>query len=241
MIKWKIKPNNYNLFIALGCVIKGETYHFEVISDSVGKALLDIVNQNKNTLISNGIINAYNKSQAVKRSKSMRYGVYLSSDYRNRFAVDFGCGSTIKPLYGFKEYRARVSPRFRFNDKIAIQYVLSLRNRYNELGYIDDLVITNQQNTQAVFSLRNTFMITNVFSGNLIDSHNNACNFAKKTAMAEVTQPYDLVITSNSGYPLDQNLYQTVKGLSAASQIVKNKGLIFFLKIIDRYIRTGMI
>ena len=74
MIKWKIKPNNYNLFIALGCVIKGETYHFEVISDSVGKALLDIVSNNKNTLISNGIINAYNKSQAIKRSKSKKKG-----------------------------------------------------------------------------------------------------------------------------------------------------------------------
>ena len=70
MIKWKIKPNNYNLFIALGCVIKGQTYHFEVISDSVGKALLDIVSQNKTTLISNGIINAYNKPQALKRSKN---------------------------------------------------------------------------------------------------------------------------------------------------------------------------
>ena len=70
MIKWKIKSNNYNLFIALGCVIKGQTYHFEVISDSVGKALLDIVNQNKTTLVSNGIINAYNKTQALKRSKN---------------------------------------------------------------------------------------------------------------------------------------------------------------------------
>ena len=74
MIKWKIKSNNYNLFIALGCVIKGQTYHFEVISDSVGKALLDIVNQNKKTLISNGIINAYNKSQALKRSKTKNKG-----------------------------------------------------------------------------------------------------------------------------------------------------------------------
>ena len=74
MIKWKIKSNSYNLFIALGCVIKGQTYHFEVISDSVGKALLDIVNQNKNTLISNGIINAYNKSQALKRSKTKNKG-----------------------------------------------------------------------------------------------------------------------------------------------------------------------
>ena len=74
MIKWNIKPNDKNLFIALGCVIKGETYHFEVISDSVGKALLDIVNQNKNTLISNGIINAYSKPQAIKRSKSKNKG-----------------------------------------------------------------------------------------------------------------------------------------------------------------------
>ena len=74
MIKWKIKPSSYNLFIALGCVIKGQTYHFEVISDSVGKALLDIVNQNKNTLISNGIINAYSKSQAIKSSTSKNKG-----------------------------------------------------------------------------------------------------------------------------------------------------------------------
>ena len=67
MIKWKIKPNNYNLFIALGCVIKGQTYHFEVISDSVGYSLLDLVNSNPKTLITNGIINANNKNQALKR------------------------------------------------------------------------------------------------------------------------------------------------------------------------------
>lgn len=70
MIKWNIKKNKVNLFIALGCVIKGQTYHFEVISDSVGKALLDLVNNNPNTLISNGIINAYKKKQALDRSKS---------------------------------------------------------------------------------------------------------------------------------------------------------------------------
>ena len=69
-IKWNIKNNKVNLFIALGCVIKGQTYHFEVISDSVGKALLDLVNNNPNTLISNGIINAYKKKQALDRSKS---------------------------------------------------------------------------------------------------------------------------------------------------------------------------
>ena len=69
-IKWNIKSNKVNLFIALGCVIKGQTYHFEVISDSVGKALLDLASNNPNTLISNGIINAYKKKQALDRSKS---------------------------------------------------------------------------------------------------------------------------------------------------------------------------
>ena len=70
LIKWNINNNKVNLFIALGCVIKGQTYHFEVISDSVGKALLDLVNNNPNTLISNGIINAYKKKQALDRSNS---------------------------------------------------------------------------------------------------------------------------------------------------------------------------
>ena len=36
--------------------------------------------------------------------------------------------------------------------------------------------------------------------------------------------PFDLVITSNSGYPLDLNLYQAVKGMSAAAQIVRPGG-----------------
>ena len=70
MIKWCIKSKGPNLFIALGCVIKGQTYHFEVISDSVGHSLLDLVNSNPKTLITNGIINANNKNQALKRSKS---------------------------------------------------------------------------------------------------------------------------------------------------------------------------
>ena len=70
MIKWCINSKGPNLFIALGCVIKGQTYHFEVISDSVGKSLLDLVNGNTKTLITNGIINANNKNQALKRSKS---------------------------------------------------------------------------------------------------------------------------------------------------------------------------
>jgi len=44
--------------------------------------------------------------------------------------------------------------------------------------------------------------------------------------MAACDRRYPIVITTNSGYPLDQNLYQSVKGISAAAQIVESGGLI---------------
>lgn len=68
--------------------------------------------------------------------------------------------------------------------------------------------------------------ITAVFAGDLLSAHRAGCAFVKEHAMYPVEQPFDLVITSNSGYPLDQNLYQTVKGMSAAAQIVKQGGTI---------------
>ena len=39
-------------------------------------------------------------------------------------------------------------------------------------------------------------------------------------------RPFPVVVTTNSGYPLDQNLYQTVKGMSAAAQVVAEGGFI---------------
>ena len=68
--------------------------------------------------------------------------------------------------------------------------------------------------------------ITAVFSGDAQAAHAAGCTFVRQTAMAPVEDPFDIVITSNSGYPLDLNLYQSVKGMSAAAQIVKPGGSI---------------
>ncbi|MBR3119971.1 nickel-dependent lactate racemase [Oceanobacillus profundus] len=68
--------------------------------------------------------------------------------------------------------------------------------------------------------------ITNVFAGELYESHDLGCAFAKEHAMFRCDERFDVVITSNSGYPLDQNLYQAVKGMSAAHKIVKEGGSI---------------
>src|SRR4051794_41840172 len=44
--------------------------------------------------------------------------------------------------------------------------------------------------------------------------------------MHPVERPFDIVVTTNSGYPLDQNLYQAVKGMSAAAEVVRPGGTI---------------
>ncbi len=44
--------------------------------------------------------------------------------------------------------------------------------------------------------------------------------------MVPVGHPFDVVVTTNGGYPLDQNLYQSVKGMSAAAQILRDGGAI---------------
>jgi nickel-dependent lactate racemase len=66
--------------------------------------------------------------------------------------------------------------------------------------------------------------ITGVFCGDLLAAHREGVAFARGTALQPVAQPFDVVITSNSGYPLDLNLYQAVKGMSAAAQIVRPGG-----------------
>ncbi|KHD84891.1 nickel-dependent lactate racemase [Heyndrickxia ginsengihumi] len=68
--------------------------------------------------------------------------------------------------------------------------------------------------------------ITSVFAGELYETHDKGCSFVKEHAMIRCENRFDVVITSNSGYPLDQNLYQAVKGMSAAQKIVKKGGAI---------------
>jgi nickel-dependent lactate racemase len=68
--------------------------------------------------------------------------------------------------------------------------------------------------------------ITGVFAGDLFSEHRLACAAAKQRAMRPVSEPFHVVLTTNSGYPLDQNLYQAVKGMSAAAKVVMPGGTI---------------
>jgi nickel-dependent lactate racemase len=68
--------------------------------------------------------------------------------------------------------------------------------------------------------------ITGFFCGEVLSAHREGAAFARATAMVPCERPFPIVVTTNGGYPLDQNLYQAVKGMSAAAQVVENGGFI---------------
>jgi nickel-dependent lactate racemase len=68
--------------------------------------------------------------------------------------------------------------------------------------------------------------ITGFFCGEVLAAHEKGCEANKASVMVACEREYPIVLTTNGGYPLDQNLYQAVKGMSAAYQIVSEGGLI---------------
>ena len=66
--------------------------------------------------------------------------------------------------------------------------------------------------------------ITAVFAGDIIKAHKVGAEFVRKSAMQPFKEPFDVVVTTNSGYPLDLNLYQGVKGMSAGARVIKPGG-----------------
>ncbi|MDQ4075414.1 MAG: nickel-dependent lactate racemase [Chloroflexota bacterium] len=71
--------------------------------------------------------------------------------------------------------------------------------------------------------------ITATWAGHHVQAHEVGCRFVARHATRPVDAVFDIVITTNSGYPLDQNLYQAVKGMSAAARIVRPGGAIILV------------
>lgn len=68
--------------------------------------------------------------------------------------------------------------------------------------------------------------ISHLVVGEMIAAHDAGCAIALREALRPVSRRYPVVVTTNSGAPLDQNFYQTVKGISAAARIVEPGGTI---------------
>ncbi len=86
-----------------------------------------------------------------------------------------------------------------------------------KLQFILNVVINGEKN------------IINAFAGDSVKAHAAGCDFVKKLAGVKAANAADIVITSNGGYPLDQNIYQAVKGMTAAEACVKKDGVIIMV------------
>ncbi|SNV76000.1 nickel-dependent lactate racemase [Veillonella rodentium] len=70
--------------------------------------------------------------------------------------------------------------------------------------------------------------IINAFAGDMEKAHEKGCAFVSDLASVKAV-PADIVVTTNGGYPLDQNIYQSVKGMTAAEATCKKNGVIIIL------------
>jgi nickel-dependent lactate racemase len=68
--------------------------------------------------------------------------------------------------------------------------------------------------------------LTGVFCGPLPKAHEAACESVLRHSVSSVDGPFDVILTTNGGYPLDRNLYQAVKGMAAAERVVAQGGTI---------------
>jgi nickel-dependent lactate racemase len=71
--------------------------------------------------------------------------------------------------------------------------------------------------------------ITGIYAGEVAAAHDAGCAAAHAETTFAVPRRYPVVVTTNSGFPLDQNFYQTVKGISSATRIVEPGGVVLIL------------
>jgi lactate racemase len=71
--------------------------------------------------------------------------------------------------------------------------------------------------------------IAGVFAGNAVEAHRGGVAFVSRVMLETLDEPVDAVITSAAGYPLDLTFYQAIKGITAASHIVKPGGQILLM------------
>ena len=66
--------------------------------------------------------------------------------------------------------------------------------------------------------------VTGVFAGELSAAHDAGIEHCRRQAIVEIDEPYDIVVTSNGGYPADLDLYQSVKGIAVAARALRPGG-----------------
>lgn len=97
-----------------------------------------------------------------------------------------------------------------------IQRDMVWAGRAAKLAFILNVVIDEKK--EAIYAV----------AGDFEEAHAAGCAFLSSLCKVDA-KPADIVISTNGGYPLDQNIYQAVKGMTAAEATVKQGGVIIML------------
>ena len=132
---------------------------------------------------------------------------------RKLVAPGLAAQETIKVLH---------SPKF-MRDQRAVEGSVADNPLHRELLEISRMA---RHDFLVDVSLTRDRKIARVFAGHPEQAHRQGMEFVGKVMLERMDEAVDAVITTSAGYPLDLTFYQTVKGITAASHIVKPGGRI---------------
>ena len=110
-----------------------------------------------------------------------------------------------------------------------------IKHPYSRAGILKGNPVHEDMVEQAVMAKLNFIVnvildkdraITHVVAGHPVKAHEAGCAFVSDIATVKIRQKVDIAICTNSGAPLDLDLYQTCKGIYTASSITRHGGVI---------------
>ena len=89
-----------------------------------------------------------------------------------------------------------------------------------------DVALASQVTFLCNVTLNDDRALSGFWCGDLVAAHDAAIAEVDRTALRPVPHEYDIVVSTNGGYPADLNLYQSIKGMAAAAKAVRRGGAI---------------
>jgi len=137
-------------------------------------------------------------------------------------------------MAGYSGGRKLISPGISSEKTIKCLHSYKLMSNKNTLSCNLDSNPLNDEQQSIIKLLPKVFAINTIIDenkklcfvnfGDIKTSHDLCVLEAQKSSVVYVDKPYDLIITSSAGYPLDKTYYQTIKGIITPLEILKKQG-----------------
>jgi nickel-dependent lactate racemase len=138
---------------------------------------------------------------------------------RKLVAPGLAAQETIKVLHSPKFIRAARAVEGSIDDNPLHHELLEIARRARH-DFMVDVALAKGTGQRPIAA---------VFAGDSVAAHRQGVEFVSRVMLETLEEPVDAVITTAAGYPLDLTFYQSVKGITAASHIVKPGGKILLL------------